>query len=316
LLSKFVIPLYQVSGTEAAFGRKRRLDVEDALGAMSEQPTQGSTKRRALQLGKSALTESILKEATFLAAKKQKSKLTAINDNHVLPANVSDGDHALAGMLKTRQAVLDVTRERAELRRRKILSKPSIANLHRLSCFLGAGLRPGDFHDSFTEHSLRTETDITEASLFVVSNPSDPGHRISWLVALRGGRLATPTYLLSNGRTGSCITYECAVKTRRKLWMSPAFVTAHPQLAGIIAKMTRLPCSRWTLLSTEAQFIKRVAQSIKSNRHHATMAVVTRADKRARPVFKHIRSVMLGQHFLKFIARVDRMASATGMCDS
>ena len=267
-------------------------------------------------MGAAALTDEIWKEAQFLAAKKKKSKLTAINDNHFVPADVSDGEHALAGMLKTHEVGLNVERERTELRRKKILSKPSIANIHRSSCFLGAGLRPGDFHASFAEHRLRTETDITEASLFVVSNPADPGHRISWLVALRGGRLATPTYLLSNGRTGSCITYECAVKSRRKVWMSPTFVTAHPQIAAIIAKMTRLPFSRWTLLGTEAQFIKSVTQGIKNNCYHSTMAVVTPADKTAKPVLKHIRSVMMGQQFLKFIARVDRMASATGMCDS
>ena len=84
--------------SEAAFIRKRRSDISLAmLGGRA--PSRTSTIRRALRLGKQAVTMGIVKEAAFLETKREKSRLEAINKGVLAIATVSDADKTNAAAL-------------------------------------------------------------------------------------------------------------------------------------------------------------------------------------------------------------------------
>eukprot|EP00959_Pyramimonas_sp_CCMP1952_P284829 5954746-Pyramimonas_sp.AAC.1 len=94
-------------------------------------------------------------------------------------------------------------------------------------------------------------TPSVRIGVFVVADPSKPGQRAAWISALTSARLVVPEFVQTNGRSGACVVHKpAAITQRRKVWISDAFLAAHPRIGVIIDEARRLPQSKWIDLRT------------------------------------------------------------------
>ena len=102
------------------------------------------------------------------------------------------------------------------------------------------------------ELQLRRTYIMKYAAAFVVSNVPRVGQRASWCVALDGGVVADPSYLLSKHTRGIAIKLNKALASRREVCIADAFVAAHPTLGVIVVAKAGQPGSKWKLISRDA----------------------------------------------------------------
>ena len=96
-------------------------------------PSRTSNIRRALRLGQQALTMGIVKEATFLETKREKSRLEAINNGVLAIATVSDADKTNAAALHQHEQKNDENRLHKARYHRAVLGQREICSLWRQS---------------------------------------------------------------------------------------------------------------------------------------------------------------------------------------
>ncbi len=119
------------------------------------------------------------------------------------------------------------------------------------------------------------ESYIAMADTFVVPDVMNPGQRASWAVALNGGRVVGRTFVQTKGRAVVAIKFIPAIYTKRKVWLSLAFVRAHKELTSVAVATFSKPACEWTLLATEAEFLA----SVSAARPLDTIALVMNAQQ-------------------------------------
>jgi hypothetical protein len=81
---------------------------------------------------------------------------------------------------------------------------------------------------------LRLMADRSDASVFVTSDPGQPGQRTLWTACLQGGLIVDLQFSQSDGKKGVAFTYEPATLTKRSLFVCPKFAAAHPTLTATL----------------------------------------------------------------------------------
>ncbi len=107
---------------------------------------------------------------------------------------------------------------------------------------------------------LTVHADPCDATVFVVRDLANIPARILWIVILVGGTVCNWDFLAHDGR-GASITYHAALASRRLVYMTDAFVEAHPRLCELIAKlMGSFAGCKWRMARDEASFRPRAAR--------------------------------------------------------
>ena len=100
------------------------------------------------------------------------------------------------------------------------------------------------------------------------------GLRGIWTAMLRGGIVAQPEVLGSNGTRGTAIVYMPAVRTRRRLFISARFAACHAAFADIARDACTAAGSLWTFDPYFGKFVT----GPKTGR--TRIAIVTESEKR------------------------------------
>jgi hypothetical protein len=242
-------------GTEAAYVRERRDDVTrglqeegpcgygcqpdgygcqpDGYGCQPGSQTMDSVKRRAVKRGAAAFSEQHMKEATFLHKKLRTAKLRAINDDAMLPEEISAQEREDAGIALHHEFHLDKIKCAKERKDKQVLAQAGIVEMQGLAVWLEQGVAPNELSDAFHKNRFVLETERSpQVDMFVVRRPDLAGQRVRWAAILRGARVATPLFVSSGGRRGSSVKYQAAVNVRRQVWMSPSFQARHDTLTS------------------------------------------------------------------------------------
>ena len=83
--------------------------------------------------------------------------------------------------------------------------------------------------------------------------------------------MCSPGVLLA-GR-GACVTWKPAIQNKLRLWRSPAWRGAHPDLDAVIIAAMRSPVSMWERVGSKEAFLAHPTPS--------TFALVTVGEKQA-----------------------------------
>ena len=119
-----------------------------------------------------------------------------------------------------------------------------------------------------------------------------------------GAAVVSGSFLKTNGSKGTCIKYNTAVKTARRLHLSAAFSRACPQLDELVRSACASSGSHWRIVSRDTFLACRSGW--------AGVALVAKADKdllQSRP-----RTAMIASVFLKWCSTIDKTMSVMGMC--
>ena len=296
--------------SEAAFIRKRRSDISLAmLGGRA--PSRTSTIRRALRLGKQAVTMGIVKEAAFLETKREKSRLEAINNGVFDIAMVSDADKTNAAALHQHEQKNDEKRLHKARYHRAVLGQREICCLWRQSTFIEPGVPLRPLGKAFRTQQLSLELERSQATVFIVQRLSEPGQRVLWEAALRGGRISDAEFVWSGGRQGSSIKYEAPNMVTRTIWPSPSFCAAHAVLVAIIEGAAAAPGSKWSLVRSFGEFRDAALRAVRANRRREPLFLATSRGKRQRPALGPF--AMDASEFIEFVSKVDVAGSRTGL---
>ncbi len=118
--------------------------------------------------------------------------------------------------------------------------------------------------------------DLLKADVVFCKDPARPSPPAVMRALLAGCLVATPAALSAKTAVGACTQYRSALKTRRKLYISDAFVDEHPDEAAVLVDALESPQGRsWAVLATAQQFFLELEASVKRNRLLETLALVS-----------------------------------------
>lgn len=238
--------------TEAGFLAERSAAVAARHQAWLATGLRRGMKARTDAKAAAVWDERLEKEATWQRAKRRRRLIDAEEENQTLPKDLDtkfEQDKADAQNNETRAEAKHL---REHARRSAALRSVSLGGTDRLVVdFKGRTVFVG-------KHSLRCQPglrppvlvkDRHRANTFMASDFQNPGQRIQWHLALRGGLLATPEYIESGGSASVAVMYQSSLtQSRRRVWCSSSWAEKHPALHAILTSCVASPRSRWLLV--------------------------------------------------------------------
>jgi hypothetical protein len=191
--------------------------------------------------------EPLERAAGALRQKAELRKATALEDQWLLPTERSQRLTATLAALKDRRDKNDQAASRKEARLAAAGSdtKPVLQQarvyVHK-DCTMACMVH-------VRRHGMEL-VHPAHAPYVVVQDPATPSTHCKWACVLRGGTLVTPGFLCDG--SGPAVAYLPAVTSRRRVWVSAAFQSAHPVLLDILRKSAAGPGSHWKLLLSGA----------------------------------------------------------------
>ena len=259
-----------------------------------------------------------MNEVKFLNGKKRISKLTAINDEHLLPEEVGAADSSAAGELAEKARRNEISRCKKRKQNKKILAMASRVNLQEARVRICAGVDISDLQPAFRQDEMRA-TSLSDAEIIVAKSVkalAASTNLKSWHAALCGLRVCTPRFIQTRGRHGASIVYSRATACKRRIWLSKRFQRTHPAHAKVVIDAASGPQSKWTVLACKRDYIHHVKNAVRQNRPNEVLALITPRDRTTWPILRDLKGARLGKAFYRFVARLDSQASTSGMCGS
>ena len=141
--------------------------------------------------------------------------------------------------------------------------------------------------------------------LAIVPDVANVDLAMKLVVTLRGGILAPPETF--SNKQGVHVIYQCAMASKRKIWMSDGFSTAEPAIHGAIRRLCLCDnrTYRWELLHSADEFQHERAAAITRGTASTVLAIVTKVEQLhlkgalAARMHRHIFDL---QQFLHFVA--------------
>ena len=255
--------------SEVGFLRTKRRAVRDAINAEKASKGLPGKADAAIVLkdlrGEAAgWTDGHAKELAFLRAKQAKRKVEAFRDGLLLDHEVS-ADLVKKVAEQDRQDRKNDDKNRRDAKRTSRKAAMACRPLpwgvlsHLMVWVDKEGLRPEQeqaVQQRLQERGMARTQDRVRAHVFFVSDPSKPGQRVEWLAALRGGWVASRSYLVK-GKGGAFIKYAKGVAyTSRRIWVSPAFRAKHRGIYEMLSTAAQWPGSQWHLVPTLEGFAR------------------------------------------------------------
>ena len=288
-------------GSESQWLRIRRTLVQE--GTFAHGPSSSTANVTADSVGE-YWTESHQKEADFQQTKLHKRKFEVFQ-RKLLPQSKETPEFVeFKEEYKVKRAKQDKKRIREEELR--VVKGKGFVKVE----LQGLKLHQSEDHikqEQMEKLGLEKSTRI-DADIFVNEDPTKPGDRTLWAAVLRGGRIATPQFLLNEQRGGS-IKYKPALESRRKLWISDGFAARHDVIAQIIRScITSYTGCKVALIETESHFLNLKCAASRSNRPNSVLGLVTGREKRAKG-----DSYSTADEVLKILTSVDMPQSSLGV---
>ena len=257
--------------------------------------------------------EGTNKEISFNRAKKLVRKAEAYEDGILLEHEITETTLDAVKDLRARRAKNERERDNAHRHLQRVLLPSRRVALHGRKVFIETNVP--DYAGAQTAcraQGMRLQTDRSDADIFVLADPSKPGQRSSWALVVGGGLAVTLEFIKSCGANGGSIAYSAASAAKRHLWISPAFLRAHQELAMIVTQIAQRPNAKWTLVYGESVYLdlvcKHTNRPAKQQRHYEAIALVTPALKAERR-FSKVKGAFIKSAFIDFFQKVDVCAS-------
>ena len=150
------------------------------------------------------------------------------------------------------------------------------------------------------QHRMVRADDAVEAAggYIVVARP-DTGGANRWVAVLAGCALVTPDYFCSSCKSGSCLSWTAAVRTKRDVWLSPEWQRDDPLLANILKWAIRLPASKWRLRDWSP-----ITYVAKQRRQKGLVGIVSERQKTIAS-FQALRHAFAPDAFLEFVGKLN-----------
>ena len=289
---------FQDSTTETAFIARRRAAVASA-GSKSL----SDVKERAACAAPDLIdaSESIQQEITFQQQKQFKNKIQGFLDGVLLQSEIPEDMQETAQAFLEAQDLADKKRDRTKLNQCEKLSRstPQIQSVHKVWA------QDEAWAEDFKRFIYTAE--VSEALFFVVKDPATPPPTIHWTLVLQGGFVIDYTHLQyqAQGRParvrnrGATFAYDPAVRTRRRVLVSPAFRERCPRICRVIDAACSHRLSQWTPLNSWEEFAARCEKDGKNT--FSTIALGTAAEARA---LNGSRNVFSQAEFLQWLQKV------------
>jgi hypothetical protein len=230
--------------TETRFIAQRR----QAIGDLLKQSSLQGVPRTPMP----ALPDSQIREATFQMNKTHRRILAAL-ENGTLPYDELTDDLAkeLMAAVDKMQGNSDGRYFAEQNHRRAIREKPERPDLSGQGVFIAddvAMSEKGQLRVALRKGGMWPCTDRVRAGVFVMDDVTKPGLCNHICAVLSGALLVSPLYLTSRGEHGPSVHYEAAIRKKKSVWCSPAFIAKHGRIYDIISSRSRMADSAWTWL--------------------------------------------------------------------
>ncbi|CAE7339470.1 unnamed protein product, partial [Symbiodinium sp. CCMP2456] len=228
---------------EQAFVKKRREQTHSAATLENRE----KIRQQALEdVEESMLVDQrVQAELHFQAAKQHKNKIQAYLDDAVLEDDVDPEMLPVIEDYLDRRSQVDRERTTRTARKHTLMATAPPAIGRRL-VFVDNECLP---LANPAGHSLTAA--MHAAEFWVVPDPASPPVEVLWTAGLQGGCVVNAEYV--QGR-GIAFVYDCAIKTRRKIYICDRFVSAEPGLADVLTRSLAKSSSQWRVLSSWDEF--------------------------------------------------------------
>ncbi|CAK9022737.1 unnamed protein product [Durusdinium trenchii] len=169
-------------------------------------------------------------------------------------------------------------------------------------------------HSPGFPQTLTLVPDPWRADVCVVADPANPPPNVLWHTALKGGHVVTLSYCIQRSCQGLAYTYGAAILTKRSIFVDDRMAAESPEEAEAVRRMSRLPQSKWRLLSSWEEFasatdkVAGVHLPVKQRREMEVLALTVET------VVHHLnrRNVVTKEQFLKGTVRLS--CTQRGIC--
>ena len=256
------------TSTEVGFLRKRKRDVEKmARNHVGSVPSLDTVEKE----------DWMNDEIRFQKQKRQKRMIHAALENQLSPQEAKriKGDvekHLIV------EAKRDKVRKRQHEKRCAILKdrKPSVIPFRNKKVFIDKVGNRRQAERASTTLGMKVTANRWDANIIVVEDLSKLGQRSSWCVAFRGGWAICQKYLVSAGQSGTMLTFQRALDTKQRFWVSARFAEHHHTLYDMLEKLIVGRDSFWEFFEGTEEDFKREAKRKKG----ALLGLVTLKEKR------------------------------------
>jgi hypothetical protein len=255
-------------------------------------------------------TEAHEAERAFQLAKRRHRLIEAHGQHLTLDGEATPLLQAEAHREDIRQGKSHKARQaaRARVAARLRGACPSAVELHGKRIYV-EGQPDGDIHRVLAAGEMQLVGNLADANIFVCQNPWKPCNKlIMWAAVLSGAWIMTAATLVGSG-PATCIKFDCALRTRRKIFVTPLFRDEEPGIYMLILElMIATGTKKWELLASGASWASARVAGEKGNRSAEVLALLSRRDAHV-----GVRHAFQADEFLQFVSKQDHSRTTLGI---
>ena len=198
-----------------------------------------------------------------------------------------------------------LARERGEARLKRLAGNhyPAEDELHGTFVWIEDGVvQTRTFRDALVRLNLSTTDEKGRANIFVVADAANVGDELKLHAGLNGAHVMMPS-VLTDAR-GVSLKFKDATKTKRKIFMTEAFVAENYDFAKSIQQKFG---QNWKALETIDAFALAKQSASKSNASASVIALIGSGEG---DIFKTVRHCFAATEVIGFLSIVDHEQSA------
>eukprot|EP00435_Cladocopium_sp_Y103_P069115 s847_g32.t1 len=216
-----------LSQSEAAWKRQRRAEVDEKL---QQHDLSKAASLEARTVGQGGWEDSHEKEKKFQLAKRHARLLEAIEDKSLDPASLDkDTLTSFAKYLETEEAKA-AKKPAPKAPKADVWQRPAMPNLANKKVYTG-NMKSAELAAALSKLKMLSVESILEADVLVTKDVCAPEVQHLFPIMLAGKLVCNVIYLTTGGKQGDSLQYVKQVKTKRFIYVSPAFARDHQQLA-------------------------------------------------------------------------------------
>jgi len=227
------------------------------------------------------------KETTFQKGKRQKKMFDTYEQGALDQELITDVFKADFAAYETKRAVQD-KRHLREVSKKEANAEGGVAKSYEAMVAMPTYVDDSlDDEEKVEVRRWLTQSGATEVStrleakMFVVKRPADAGDRINWIAKLIGGYIVSAAHLRT--RRGVGLAFKPAAKTKRSLWISPAFKQKYEGVAACIrGALQNYGESKIKLIDDRGTFEAERARARAAKRNKEVVGLVTSSEKKDR----------------------------------
>ena len=216
-------------------------------------------------------------ERRKLEAKAWLRKVEAGKAGHLLPHEMDNRLRTDITTVDTARAKGDKAMEKKHANINAILANKRV-RLHDGKLYISQSVQGGirnQVINAATQNTMQITANASCATCIVVSDLGSPELQEKMYAMMLGIRLCTPQLITNHGVNAPSIVFKSAVLTQRFLWISPEFRAQHQDFASKLVTCIGSPRSKWRIIVSETEFIRKYLDFTKGPReHHRNLAAV------------------------------------------